>query len=187
MKENKILKYTLFLLFLGLIAGVLLGSINALTAPIIDQREKEELLAALYEEFDYPDFSLSQKENYENLDSAIEDIFFAFDEDGKLAAVIYQTAVPGYEKTGFVRTFVEILVDGSFGVAKMISHDDTPSFADSIYDHDFEMKDQKVDNFSPVTTGVTQTFTLAAITKGFNEAAKHFRSIQSTLGGITND
>ncbi|MFA7434795.1 MAG: hypothetical protein WC006_00335 [Bacilli bacterium] len=185
--NKKILKYTVFLVVLGLIAGVLLGAVNALTSPIIEERAKEQVVGALRKEFDYADYSFGKKVDYPESSDAIQEIFFAFNEDGSLAAVIYQTAVPGYEKTGFVRCFVEIKVDGTFGKAKMISHDDTPSFADKIMDHDFGMADQNVDSYSPVVAGVTPQFTLGAIIAGFDAAADHFKTIKADLGGVTND
>lgn len=186
--NQKILKYTLFLLVLGLIAGALLGAVNAVTNPIIKDRAKEAVIGALREEFkDYDDFSLGQKVNYPDSPKAIEEIFYAFNEDKSLVAVIYQTAVPGYEKGGFVKTFVEIKVDGTIGVAKVISHNDTPKYGDAVKAHDFQMSGQNVDSYSPVVAGVTPVFTLAAVTAGFDAATTHFKTIRDTLGGIVNN
>lgn len=185
--KNKILKYSLFLLILCLTAGLLLSFVNSITAPRIKQREKEKVIAALRAEFDYDDYSLGKKGSYPDSDKAIEDIFFAFDKDGSLAAVIYQTAVPGYEKAGFVRTFVEIKRDGTFGMAKMISHNDTATFADKLFAHDFGMAGQNVNSYEIIVAGVTPKYTLAAVTAGFDAAAAHFKTIQDTLGGIKND
>lgn len=181
--NTKILKYSLFLIVLGLIAGFLLGFVNSITEPIIENRKKEAVAAALKEHFDYPDYSPSMMNEYPNINSAIEDIFYTFDANGKLVSVIYKTVGQGYKSE--VRSYVEIKANGTFGKAVMISNDDTKSFADLVVGHDFGITDESVEDYSPIKAGAS--FTSQGVISGIDAAAAHFKTIKDKVGGITND
>lgn len=181
--NNKIVKYSVFLIALGIIAGFLLGFVNSFTAPIIESRAKEEAARALREHFQYADYSPSMKEEYPDVSPTIEDIFYTFNEDGKLASVIYKTVAKGYASN--VRAYVEVKADGTFGKAVMIEHNDTPSFAAMVEGHDFDITDESVNDYSPIRAGAS--YTSDAVIAGIDAAAAHFKTIESKIGGITND
>ncbi|NLH54698.1 MAG: hypothetical protein GX482_04225, partial [Acholeplasmataceae bacterium] len=77
---NKTIRYALFLLVLGIIAGGLLAVVNSFTAPIIEERQREAVMEALNEHFDYPEYSLDRSDEYTDLTSEITAIYYAYDE-----------------------------------------------------------------------------------------------------------
>lgn len=180
---NKPLKYSIFLTVLGIIAGFLLAFVNSITAPVIEARKKEEVKKALQEHFDYPDFSVSQIANYKDIDKTITDIFFAFD-NNKLTAVIYQTKASGYQSE--VVALVGIKADGTFEKVVMIDEGETSGIGTNVYKHDFKITGEVVTDYSYELLGGA-TRTSSAVAKGIDAAAKHFKTIKDSLGGITNE
>lgn len=178
---NKPLKYSIFLTVLGIIAGFLLAFVNSITAPVIEARKKEEVKKALQEHFDYQDFSVSKIANYN--DKTITDIFFAFD-NNKLAAVIYQTKASGYQSD--VVALVSIKADGTFEKVVMIDEGETSGIGTNVYKHDFKITGEAVTDYSYELMGGA-TRTSSAVAKGIDAAAKHFKTIKDSLGGITNE
>ena len=91
--NNKIVKYSLFLLALGLIAGTLLGLVNRITAPIIAERAQEAARELLGEHFDYPGFGDKTEELSEGFGPEITNVYFTYDAltGGNVVSVIYQT------------------------------------------------------------------------------------------------
>ena len=182
--NKKVLKYSLFLLALGLISGFLLGLVNSFTAPVIENRAKEAAAAALREHYEYADYSPSMIEEYPDINPTITDIFYTFGEDGKLTSVIYKTQARGFQSE--VLAYVEIKEDGTFGKTVVLEHRETAGIGDAIEDHDFGVADSSVNSYKPVIcSGATGSSN--AVIEGINAAAEHFKTIQSKLGGITNE
>ncbi len=175
--NNKIVKYSLFLLALGLIAGTLLGLVNRITAPIIAERAQEAARELLGEHFDYPGFGDKTEELSEGFGPEITNVYFTYDAltGGNVVSVIYQTKARGYSSD--VEAFVEIKVDGTFGKVFMIAHKDTPSFADPVFTHDFGITGVSINTYTAVVSGAS--FTSGAVITGVKAAVKHFKTLGS--------
>lgn len=183
--NNKTLKYALFLLVLGIIAGGLLALVNSFTAPVIEGRKRQAVKELLGEYFDYASFSTDKASLYPEKDSTIEAIYFAFDDEDKVAAVIYQVSAKGYG--GPVVTLVGIKADGTFDDAVVVeAKNETPGYGSKAIGFDFDVKNKSVDVKAFKTiTGATSTSN--AVHKGILAAAAHFKTIRNTLGGIKNE
>lgn len=182
--RDKIIKYSLFLIGLCAFVGILLGFTNSITAPIISSRGKELAAKALKEHYSYTEYSSDKIEEYPSAGEAIESIYYAFGEDGKLVSVIYGTAAKGY--SGTVKAYVEIKADGTFGKTVMYAHGDTPSIAGKVLTHDFGITSSSVNSYEyQGASGATKTS--EAVFAGIDAAAKHFKTIKDKVGGITND
>jgi electron transport complex protein RnfG len=183
---NKILKYTIFLLVLGIIAGGLLALVNGITAPIIEQRAKDEATKSLRQNFTYKDYSFNLVESeYANVVPEITGIYYAFDESDALVAVIYETAYTGYERKPIVCQ-IAINADGSFSKLVIVTQTPEPTNKPFVLqDHDFALSG----NVSSFTYNAISgaTISTTAVANGLNAAAAHFASIQGNLGGVTNE
>ncbi|HEY8395274.1 MAG TPA: FMN-binding protein [Bacilli bacterium] len=182
---NKTVKYALFLLVIGIIAGGLLALVNSFTAPIIEERQRQAVMEALGEHFDYPSYSLDKAADYPERNSAIESIYYAFDEEDNLAAVIYKVSAKGYG--GQVVTLVGIKADGTFDNAVVIeANNETQGIGSRVLEHDFGVKDENVNDYSYDTVSGA-TVSSGAVHTGIDVAAAHFKTIQGSLGGIKNE
>ncbi|MDD4000738.1 MAG: FMN-binding protein, partial [Bacilli bacterium] len=136
------------------------------------------------EHFDYSDYSVNKAGVYPERNGAIKSIYYAFDDEGKIAAVIYETKTPGYEN-GEVTTLVGIKIDGTFEkVAVIEAKNQTPGIGDQILDFDFGVVDDDVNQYSYNTISQA-TFSSAAVHRGIDVAAAHFKA--TDFGGITNE
>lgn len=170
--NSKILKYSMFLIALGIIAGFLLGFVNYFTSPIIKERASAAAEAALKEHFVYDGYSGSHIDEFPTDDDRIIDIYRTYDADNNVAAIVYKTVARGYASD--VVSYVEIKADGTFGKAKMIEHGDTQGIAGPVAKHDFKINDSSIDSYSPeVYSGAT--FTSNAVIEGIHAAAAHFK------------
>lgn len=168
---NKTIRYALFLLVLGIIAGGLLAVVNSFTAPIIEERQREAVMEALNEHFDYPEYSLDRSHEYPDRTSEITAIYFAFDEEN-VAAVIYQVTTQGYG--GAVVSLVGIKADGTFDdVAVVEAKNETPNLGTQIIGHDFGIKNESVNDYSYDTIGGA-TKSSEAVHFAIDIAAEHF-------------
>jgi Na+-translocating ferredoxin:NAD+ oxidoreductase RnfG subunit len=180
--NNKILKYTVFLLLLGIIAGALLGAVNAITSPIIKERKEKEATEALQKEFNYARYSASMIGDIPADSEVIIDFFYTYDSSNNKVSVIFKTVSQGYKSE--VTAYVEVMVDGKFGKVMMIDHNDTESYAQKVVGHDFGVTGSKTDSFNPISAGAS--FTSQAVIDGIYAAAKHFEVIKQK-GGLAND
>jgi Na+-translocating ferredoxin:NAD+ oxidoreductase RnfG subunit len=181
----KSLKYSSILIVLGIVAGFLLAFVNNITSGIIEERQQEELRAALEEYFPYEAYSPDQSVNYDNLNSKISAIYFGFGADNKLAAVIYKTVGTGWG--GDVVSLIAIDAQGNFIDAKMVeATKETPGKGDKYFTFDFNIASESVSSYSAAFIAGTSD-TAKAVIGGIDAAASHFKTIASTVGGITND
>jgi len=177
---NKIIKYSLFLMALCAISGLLLSFINSITAPIIEENEQEKLRAELEAQFPYAYYRQAGDDANDMASNAIQAYFYAFNEDKELEAVIYRTSYQGYKSQ--IVSLISIKVDGTIEDAKMISGKDT--YDDIIMEHDFGVSGAPVDDYDYVIkAGIT--ITSGAIAQGIDAAVSHFMSIEDELGGIS--
>lgn len=92
---KKTLKYGLFLCVLGIIVGVLLSVVNAITKPIIEEQENEKVQSMLKEYNDTYAWSENVSNNYSNLDNDIQAIYIGR-ENGLDKVYVYQVKGLGY-------------------------------------------------------------------------------------------
>ena len=179
---NKTLQYSIFLTVLCLVAGLLLTFVNSFTSKIITERKREEVRQALQEYFNYDDYGENIAEDFTNLSDYIDEIYYGFDSEGKVEAVIYKTVASGYG--GPVVSLIAIKADGTFEKLQVIDvSKETPNIGTRAKDHDFKIESKNVTNYSyELRAGVTVT--TQAVGYGIDAAAAHFKTIQNTLGGI---
>jgi len=96
MKNNKILKLTIFLLLVCGVSAFLIAYVNQITVDVITQ-QKLDAKKAGYEEV-YPDASEYIEEEYEGTDPVISAVVFAKD-GSEDAGVIYTIVPSGYNGT----------------------------------------------------------------------------------------
>ncbi|HBP26206.1 MAG TPA: hypothetical protein DD618_04570 [Acholeplasmatales bacterium] len=181
----KPLRYSLLLIGLGLIAGFLLAYVNNITSGVLAERQRALIQEAMNEYFDYASYSVDRSDDYDNLDSDISEIYFAFGVDDQVAAVIYKTVSQGYG--GDVVSLIAIKADGTFdGVHMIEGSKETPGKGDKVLTHDFQVTGEPVDSFTfEILAG--SSVTSNAVVNGIEAAAEHFQTVESSLGGITND
>ena len=167
MKENvkkipKPVKYALFLAVLGLICGGLLGLVNYITSPIIEDAIHEESLAALEAENNTCDWSEVETSN-DNIDNIYEGKI-----GNDLELVAYKITTYGY-KNGEITTIIFIkeskianitiisLKDQTSGIGTQVENEDyLNSFIDkdiAVYENDdaIEHNSNSVDVISGAT------------------------------------
>ena len=117
-------------------------------------------------------------------DFEITAIYFAFDEMSRGGGDL-----PGHhsELAGPLVSLVGIKADGTFDdVAVVEAKNETPNLGTQIIGHDFGIKNESVNNYSYDTIGGA-TKSSEAVHFAIDIAAAHFKKIQDTLGGITNE
>jgi electron transport complex protein RnfG len=98
---NKSLKYGLFLAILGIIVGGLLAFVNSVTAPLIAQKQIEEVLPMLKEVSHTTKNFKDLTKDIENLPTNVNKVF---EDEGK-TIVVYWVTTPGYGG-GEIKTLV---------------------------------------------------------------------------------
>lgn len=180
---NRTLKYTLFLLIMGIVAGGLLALVNSFTAPIIEERQRQAVMEVLGEHFDYQDYSLYKASDDQDLDPAIMAIYLARNSEGEEAAVIYQTSAKGYG--GQIVSLIGIKLDGSFdNVVVVEASGETKGLGTQVLDFDFGVNNESVNDYSYNSISGA-TVSSAAVHIGIDVAAEHFK--RHFIGGITNE
>ena len=180
---SKPIKYAVFLILLGVLAGLLLAFVNGITSEIISSRERQKIKEALQEYFDYAEYSENISTQYPDLNKAIQEIYLGYDSTGKVTGVIYKTSAMGYG--GQVVALIAITIDGT--IDKIVIVDistETPGIGDRVKGYDFNVIGESVANYSPqVIAGVT--YTANAVVIGINASVTHFKANQSSLGGVS--
>jgi electron transport complex protein RnfG len=172
---NRTLKYTLFLLIMGIVAGGLLALVNSFTAPIIEERQRQAVMEVLGEHFDYQDYSLDIASKYPDRDTAIMAIYLARNSESEeeFDAVIYQTSAKGYG--GQIVSLIGIKADGSFdNVVVVEASGETKGLGTQVLDFDFGVNNESVNDYSYNSISGA-TVSSAAVHIGIDVAAAHFK------------
>lgn len=98
---NKSLKYGLFLAILGIIVGGLLAFVNSVTAPLIAEKQIEEVLPMLKEVSKTSNTFKDVTKDFDNLPTNINKVF---EDEGK-SIVVYWITTTGYAG-GEIKTLV---------------------------------------------------------------------------------
>lgn len=181
-KMSNTLKYTMFLIVLGLISGGLLAFINSITDPIIQDRKQQEIQEKLEIAFD---FSTSKEvtDEFDDLGSNIGSIYLVGDEDGNLLTVVYEVFANGYG--GKVVSLVGFNPEGKIVNAIVADASaETKGFGSELIGHDFKIKDLEVIDFdffdsAKIISGSTVSSRAAGT--GINAAAAHFNQNKNIL------
>lgn len=142
----KPLKYSLFLLALGLITGFMLAFINSITEPIIDKRKEDEAREALQDYFDYEKYEDVTSE-FVNNQKGIDKIYLAFNSD-KLVAVIYQTTFLGYGGDVTSLVGIDATNDKFINVYAIDASQETKNIGSKIIGHDFDIKNENIKSYT---------------------------------------
>ena len=174
---NKLLKYSLFLAVLCAISGLLLSFVNSLTAPIIEDRKREERWAALKKHFNYFDYRRVDDESNDTESNVIQGYFYAFNENKELEAVIYRTSFQGYKSQ--IICLISIKADGTIENVKVIDRGED----NDVTKHNFGVTGEPVDDYNFVPkTGSTETSN--TVHESVEAAVSHFKTIRDSLGGV---
>ncbi|MGI6030390.1 MAG: RnfABCDGE type electron transport complex subunit G [Eubacteriales bacterium] len=164
-----------------LIAALLLGAVNAVTAPIIEQVEAEKQNAALQAIFpdgvDFPAIEVAAEEALPNGDDAqVTAAFQAKDASGNVVGVAVQVAPKGFG--GAISMMVGINADGTVAKAQVLSMSETPGLgvkakeAKFIDQYNGKSGTIAVDKDGGEIVAITgATITSRAVTRGVNAAA----------------
>lgn len=181
-KMSNTLKYTIFLIVLGLISGGLLAFINSVTDPIIQERKEKEIQEKLENAFD---FSTSKEvtSEFDNLGNNIGAIYLVGDENGKLLTVVYEVFANGYG--GKVVTLIGVNPEGKIVNAVVAdASTETKGFGSKLIGHDFKINDLEVENFdfkdmAQIISGATVSSDAAGT--GINAAINHYKQNKNIL------
>lgn len=195
--NNKIVKDTLALTVITLVAGLLLGVVNDITADPIAQQEaqaKEEAYKAVFPDaasfetvFEGEDAGLESYldgQGYTAQD--IDEALFAMDEDGKeLGYAFTVTTAEGYG--GDIQFAMGVCEDGTLNGISILSISETAGLGMRADTDDFknQFKDKNVEKFTYTKTGATAedeidalsgaTITTNAMTNGVNAGLAAFQ------------
>ena len=181
-KMSNTLKYTIFLIVLGLISGGLLAFINSVTDPIIQERKEKEIQEKLENAFD---FSTSKEvtSEFDDLGNNIGAIYLVGNEDGKLLTVVYEVYANGYG--GKVVTLIGFNPEGKIVNAVVAdASTETKGFGSELIGHDFKINDLEVVDFdffnsAQIISGATVSSTAAGT--GINAGVYHFNQNKDVL------
>lgn len=203
---NKIIKNTLILTAITLVAGLLLGLVYEVTKnpiAIAQENAKQEAYQTVLQDAssfeEYTDFDESEAESvlkeagYESDD--IKEVAIAKDKSGEDAGyVITVTSHEGYG--GDIEISVGIAGDGTVKGIEMLSISETAGLGMKASEADFkdQFKDKKVEKFSYTKSGEEgddkidalsgATITTNAVTNAVDSALVYF---QNVLGGSVNE
>ena len=182
-KMSNTLKYTIFLIVLGLISGGLLAFINSITDPIIQERKEKEIQDKLIDAF--PGFSSTKEvtSEFDDLGNNIGAIYLVGDEDGKLLTVVYEVYANGYG--GKVVTLIGFNPEGKIVNAVVAdASTETKGFGSKLIGYDFKINDLEVVDFdffnsAQIISGATVSSTAAGT--GINAGVYHFNQNKDVL------
>lgn len=169
MKKDSILYKVVLLGALCAICGILLATVNGITAPIIANaglaKEKQNL------EIFYPGGNFEVVNDYEDESGLVEGVYLA---EGQ--GTIYKLHVTGYNSNGF--TFmVAINNDGTFQGFQVLEQNETNGFGSRAFEDDYvsQIEALSVGDEVPLLSGATLTTT--AIKDGIEAAEKLHESL----------
>ena len=197
---KKILRDTLSLVAITIVAGLCLSFVHELTAGTILTAEEEERSASYREVFpEASDFAALEDSGAPDYDQTpvdgvtIEDALFAVDENGeRIGCVISATSANGYG--GDITLSVGIDGSGAITGMKVTSMSESPGFGSHCQDEEFQEQFNGISG-EVVYTGSGKTapneidmisgatFTTSAVTDAVNGALKCARSL---MGGDEN-
>ncbi len=174
-KMSNTIKYTIFLIVLGLVSGGLLAFINSVTDPIIQERKEKEIQEKLSSAFT---FSTSKEvtSEFDDLGSNIGAIYLVGDDEGKLLTIVYEAYANGYG--GKVVSLVGFNSEGKIVNAVVAdASTETSGIGSKVIDHDFGINGVIVEEFNffdsaQIISGVTVSSN--AVGNGINAAVNHF-------------
>ena len=182
MKEMpKTIKYSLLLIILGVIAGVLLAYVNSITAPIIAAREEDELKEVLEGYFECDRFTDETTEYA--LDQGIEKIYFGY-VDEKLTMVIYQTSKKGYGGSIVSLVGITLADDKIVDIQVATAKDETASIGSKVVGHDFTVSGENIKDYSfEIISGAT--ISSNAVKNGLIAAINHYTANKSLFEKVS--
>ncbi|MDD3171743.1 MAG: FMN-binding protein [Bacilli bacterium] len=175
----KSIRYSLFLLVLGIIAGILLATVNSITAPIIEERKENEIKEALQEYFTFDRFS-EVTSSYSDLDKAIEKIYIAYSSNA-ISAVIYQVSTNGYGGEVITLIGIDMINDKIIDVKAISATNETSGIGSKVIGHDFGVSSELVSDYSfEIIAGASVSS--GAVKTGVEIAATHYIANKTSLG-----
>lgn len=186
-KLSNTVKYTLFLVVLGVVAAGLLAVVNSFTAPIIEEAKQRKLQETLEKDFPYPSY---EETKFSNLSKEITNVYYGLDSEGALKTVIYRTDVHGF--AGPVVTLIGISAQTN-KILKVVVIDvpkETKGIGSELIGHDFKVSGRDTANFSYEKYGEGRggaTVSSNAAGAGIDAAVQHYLSIKDTLTNISTE
>lgn len=166
----KTIKYSLFLVILGIIAGVLLAYVNSITAPLITAREEAELKEVLESYFVCDKFS-DATADYE-LDKGIEKVYFGYI-DNALSLVIYQASANGYAGKVISLVGIDFSTDKIVDVPVANADSETSGIGSLVVGHDFDLAGKNIGDYEfEVIAGATVSS--KAVKASLEAAVNHY-------------
>ncbi len=202
---NKIVKNTLILTLITIVAGTLLGLVYEVTkAPIARAQEKakqeayQKVLAGASSFEDYADFDSSEASEVVKAAGYTDDITEAVAaKDAEGTVIGYVVAVTSHDGYGGdISISVGIDVDGTVTGIEMLSISETAGLGMKAEESEFkdQFKDKNVDKFTYTKNGEEgddkidaisgATITTSAVTNAVDSALVYF---QNVLGGSVNE
>ncbi|HEY8445006.1 MAG TPA: FMN-binding protein [Bacilli bacterium] len=145
---SKPLKYGLILLILGVICGGLLAFVNSFTAPIIEKREFDEVVAQLKEVDDDSTSFEDVTDQFDDLPANINKVFYG-KKRNRENTVIYWTTTYGYSGGAIkVLTVIDFSNGTIVGTKVTAAEKQTAGIGDQVLTHDFKTVGREADFYA---------------------------------------
>jgi len=132
---NKRMTSGLVLLALGLLCGILLAGVNAMTAPVIQERQLEKVNETLEGFYDMNQYDV---EITDINGDTIETAYVLTDKDsGSIDAVVYEASAYGYQSD--VVLLIAINQDRTIHDYAVVSENETEGLGSEVVTHDFNI------------------------------------------------
>ncbi len=173
---NKRMTSGIVLLVLGLLCGILLAGVNAMTAPVIQERQLEKVNDTLEGFYDMSQYDV------EIVDIKGDTIETAYVLDGKdsgtLDAVVYEASAYGYQSD--VVLLIAINQDRTIHDYAVVSENETEGLGSDAVTHDFNLAGSSIDDLSEFDGIAGATITSDAVLACFEAVQDR---VDEELGG----
>lgn len=147
----------LVLLALGLVCGLILAGVNAITAPVIAENEYQAKLAILSEFYQVDDYNVELLE----LSGAIDSVFLLKNKtNNALEKAVYSVRAYGYQSD--IVMLIAINANMTVDKYKVVSQGETAGIGDVIVGYNFKMTGENIANLDAFA-GPTAVFSANAV------------------------
>lgn len=165
-------KMTLTLFVIGIICGLLLSTANGVTAPIINERQEQEFLAAL--EGFFPDVS-----RFEVEEVGKEEFYLCRDAAEQFLGVVGKVKANGYD--GEIIYDLAVSAAGDIVGIRIVSHGETAGIGDVILKPDFQERLIGLNFADPIIAGQDVDLVTGA-TKSTGGMVSSVRRVMDLIG-----
>lgn len=181
-----ILRLIITLFVVGVASAVLLTGLNAVTAPIIEEREEREYREAI--QYFFPDMASFEEDAVEGVT-----VDRVYDAGGAFLGVIGTFREPGFE--GYIYYNLAVNSAGEILGIRIVSHSETPGIGDVIAREEFKKQFTGKTYLDPIEAGndvdiitgatVSTQAVVGSVRRSLAEVVQNFLDIEEEVFDIT--